>query len=402
MNNSTDSKTRSQATLPTPDADAQAHSDRLVAKIREEIGAHGGKITFAHFMELALYAPGLGYYSAGSRKFGEQGDFVTAPEISPLFSRCVARQCQQVLTDLAVGNILELGAGSGTMAVEILKELEHLKALPKAYFILEVSADLRQRQEQKLTEEVPHLMDRVQWLDKLPETGFCGIVLANEVLDAMPVHRFRITAAATSELYVGYDQTGFCWQTGPLSNEQLQEWINQLHDTLPTEYESEVNLAAEAWIHTIAQMMQKGLILIFDYGFPRHEFYHPQRDTGTLMCHYRHRAHPDPLILVGLQDITAHVDFTALAETAGIAGLHVSGFTSQAFFLLSTGLDEMVHHVHGGDSHDYWKVIQQVKKLTLPSEMGELFKVMALTRNYDEHLIGFSQMDHRGRLLYAD
>lgn len=414
--------------LPPPDTVAQAHSDRLVTLIRDEIKAQGGRISFARYMALALYAPGLGYYSAGAHKLGQAGDFVTAPELSPLFSRCVARQCQQVLahnlSGLSRGDILEVGAGSGVMATDVLAELEVLDCLPEHYFILEVSADLRQRQQETIALRVPHLAARVSWLDTLPAVGFQGVVLANELLDAMPVHMFEIearrdthvTGDATeiSERYVTWvpcppgsdasctaDEGRFIWCHGPLSDARLMQRITRLQDEyggFAPGYVSEINLAAEDWLRSIAALLVRGMVLLIDYGFPRHEYYHAQRGGGTLMCHYRHRAHPDPLILPGLQDITAHVDFTALADAASEVGLSVAGFTTQAYFLLSSGLGEMVAAHDPADVRQHLMMTQQVKKLTLPSEMGELFKVMALTRDVDVPLLGFGFQDQRRRL----
>jgi len=387
--------------LPAPGAAAQAHSDRLCALIRDEIAACGGQISFARYMALALYAPGLGYYSAGSYKLGEAGDFVTAPELSPLFSRCVARQCQQVLTDLGGGDILEVGAGSGVMAADVLAELESLDCLPEHYFILEVSADLRQRQQETVAERVPHLAGRVHWIDALPAAGFQGVVLANELLDAMPVHVFGMATAGQHEHYVACDDGRFVWRDGPLSDARLAEHIVTLIDgqgEFAPGYVSEINLAAEDWLRSIAALLTRGMVLLIDYGFPRREYYHAQRSGGTLMCHYRHRAHPDPLILPGLQDITAHVDFTALAEVASESGLSVAGFTTQAYFLLSSGLNDMTAASDPNDVRQHLLLMQQVKKLTLPSEMGELFKVMALTRDVDVPLLGFTFQDQRRRL----
>lgn len=388
------------AELPAPDAIALAHSARLQTLIREEIAAQGGQISFARYMELALYAPGLGYYSAGAHKFGAQGDFVTAPEISPLFARCVARQCRQVLEYLDGGDILEIGAGSGKMACDVLSELAALNCLPGHYYILELSADLRERQAALLKTHLPHLMERITWLDALPRAGWRGVVLANELLDAMPVHRFLLTEAGARELYVSWRDGHFVWREDLLSHPALTERITALGEdaALSAGFTSEINLAADAWVRSIAAVLDAGLLLIIDYGFPRREYYHPQRATGTLMCHYRHRAHADPLILTGLQDITSHVDFTAIATAACLAGLSVSGYTTQAHFLLSSGLDDMITDVPASLTRQHLETLQQVKKLTLPSEMGELFKVIALTRGIDAPLLGFSLRDMRGRL----
>ncbi len=383
--------------LPPPTPEALAHSQRLLASIRQAIDQTNGLISFAEFMRLALYAPGLGYYSAGTRKFGAAGDFVTAPELSPLFSQCLARQCQPVLAQLTEGVILEFGAGSGLMAAEILKELARLQCLPTRYYILELSAELRQRQQATLTLHTPELYSLVHWLDSLPSQPLQGIVLANEVLDAMPVHRFQLEAQEVLEFFVGYDQTQqLVWHLLPTPQLQLREMVESLRPQLPVPYVSEVNLMIPGWLQAVADILSKGLILLIDYGFPRNEYYHPQRHQGTLMCHYRHYAHTEPLILVGLQDLTAHVDFTAVAEAAQAAGLQVAGYTSQANFLLACGLTGLLANYAGNDS-TYLRLAQQVKTLILPSEMGELFKVLALTRQLDIPLLGFER-DERERL----
>jgi len=382
--------------LPIPSPEAQAHSEKLIARIVDEIAAAGGRITFARYMELALYAPGLGYYSGGSRKFGAAGDFVTAPEISPLFSRCLARQTAEVLRELGGGAVLEVGAGSGVMAAEILAELEAVDALPEHYDILELSGELRARQRETLAKCVPQLVERVRWLDALPAPGFRGVVLANELLDALPVHCFEVTADGVQERFVGWNGERFEWRLAAPEDAQLAARFFDIAKDLPVGYASELSLAAEGWIASIAAMLEAGVALLVDYGFPRHEYYHPSRTGGTLMCHYRHRAHDDPFVYPGLQDITAHVDFTAIAEAAVDAGLHVAGYNTQGFFLLASGLTELAPPAE--DERQQLLLAQQIRTLTLPGEMGELFKVMALTRNFDAPLRGFALQDLRSRL----
>lgn len=389
--------------LPLPDPAAQAHSEKLIGLISDEMQRQGGAISFARYMEMVLYAPGLGYYSAGKHKFGAAGDFITAPEISPLFSRCLARQCRQVLENIAGGEILEFGAGTGTMAAEILRALAEWDCLPSRYLILDISADLREIQYQTLQEQAPALLDRVKWLDTMPER-FRGVVLANEVLDAMPVHRVVFGAGGPCELVVTHnDQGGFAWrhqalEEGPLRQQHEAIMAEAGADTFEEGYVTEINLAAGDWLRSLAAVFEQGLILLIDYGFPRREYYHHERSGGTLMCHYRHRAHDDPLILPGLQDITAHVDFTAVAETTVAAGLTVAGYTTQAHFLLGCGLPQLLEEA--GDQHIPHQITmnQQVKKLTLPHEMGELFKVISLTKGLDIPLIGFSLKDMSARL----
>ena len=391
--------------LPVPDAQAAAHSARVAALIHGEMAACGGQISFARYMELALHAPGLGYYSAGAHKFGAAGDFVTAPELSALFSRCLARQCQQVLRVLDKANIIEVGGGSGRMACDVLSELEVLNCLPERYFILELSADLRARQRATLEQHIPHLLGRIEWLEGLPPPGFRGVILANELLDAMPVHLFRIAdQGVPQEVFVASQNGRWEWRMGPLSHEGLAVRVEAIHNelgqqglTLEAGYQSEINLAAEAWLTSMGEVLEAGLLLIIDYGFPRREYYHPSRGSGTLMCHYRHRAHADPLLFPGLQDITAHVDFTALAEAGSHAGLAVRGYTTQASFLIACGLAGMAGAPD--DTSRHLALAQQINKLTAPSEMGELFKVMGFTKGLDDiPLLGFGLHDQRGRL----
>lgn len=388
---------RDQPPLPPPEPVALQHSERLRQTIAAEMAAAGGRLSFARYMELALYAPGLGYYSGGAAKLGAAGDFITAPEASPLFGRCVARQAAQALAELGGGDVLEVGAGSGVMAADLLEALAAAACLPHHYLILERSGELRARQQALLAARVPALRERLVWLERLPE-NFRGVVIANELLDALPVHIFALRPGGAVERYVEARECGWQWCDGPLSDPALGERIAvlQREAALPQDYTSEINLAAEAWVRSIAHCLSAGLVLLIDYGFPRHEYYHPQRSRGTLMCHYRHRTHPDPLILTGLQDITAHVDFTAMAEAAQEAGLEVSGYTTQAVFLLATGIGERLEEA--ADPLTRFKWSQQVKKLTLPHEMGELFKVLALSRGLGQPPIGFAWRDLRNRL----
>jgi SAM-dependent MidA family methyltransferase len=388
------------AELPTPSAEEEAVSARLCTLIREEIAASGGSIPFSLFMERCLYTPGLGYYSAGQHKFGAAGDFVTAPELSPLFGRCLANTCAAVLESLAGGDILEFGAGSGRLAVDLLGELEILGCLPARYLILERSAELKQRQQLTLRRHHPGLFERVVWLDALPASGFRGMVLANEVLDAMAVERFRWDGKNGGRFYVCRDDDAFAWQLQGTGDDTLQAAIDRrvAECDLEAGYVSEVNLALQPWLQAIADCLECGLLLLIDYGYPRHEYYHPQRSSGTLMCHYRQRAHADPLILPGLQDITAHVDFTAVAEAALDVGLEVSGYTTQAWFLLDCGLEGFLQAAGPADTVDYLRLAQAAKTLILPGEMGERFKCIALARGIEQPVPGFRMQDQRGRL----
>ncbi len=387
--------------LPLPDPDALDHSRKLTGQIVKEIAQSGGRLPFDRYMELCLYAPGLGYYSGGLRKFGESGDFVTAPEVSPVFARCLSRQCRQVLAELRGGDLLEFGAGSGRLAVDMLRELDRLGQLPERYFILEVSAELRDRQARTLQKELPELVDRVHWLDRLPDAGFRGVVIANELLDAMPVHRFRIEGDRILEQHVRLGEgQGVVPSWGPCSD-PLESAVRHLLASDGgglDDYESEINLRAAPWVRALAQRVQAGLILLIDYGYTRGEYYHPRRSRGTLMCHYRHRAHPDPMLMPGLQDITAHVDFTRVAAAALKSGLNVCGYTSQAFFLMGCGLDRLISESNPENVRSHMELVQGVKRLTLPTEMGERFKVLGLSRGLKEAPVGFSIRDQRERL----
>ncbi len=393
----------SAARLPAPPEDAQAVSQALCAAIRKEIRSVGD-LSFARYMELALYEPGLGYYSAGSRKFGEAGDFVTAPEISPLFSRCLARQCAQVLA--AIGGseqrtILELGAGSGIMAADILSELSAMDCLPDRYLILEVSADLRDRQQARLAADMPGYFTNIEWLVDFPATSVHGCIIANEVLDALPVERFVIADGGLQQVMVGLDGDYFCLLSREMPANLASEVSSRLGLPLANfspGYTSEICPALGPWVASIAACLAEGMLLFTDYGYARADYYHPDRAGGTLMCNYRHRAHDEVFFWPGLQDITAWVEFSALAEAAENSELELAGFTTQAHCLLSLGLDQLVAQSVAGDRKKQVELAQQVKTLTLPGEMGERFKAIAFTRGLDIDLRGFAMRDFSDRL----
>ncbi len=372
--------------LPTPSPEAVRHSAQLTETIRSDITAQGGWISFARYMELALYAPGLGYYTAGAQKFGEAGDFITAPELSSLFGRTLARQVTEIMAGSAP-HILEIGAGSGKLAADILTELEQLGGLPDSYNILEVSADLRARQQMLLQQCVPHLFNRMHWLDALPET-FSGAIVANEVLDALPVHLVQWRDSALNQIGVAWAEAGFVWQERPLIDVALLQAAQQI--SVPDNYSSEICLAAKCLINSLASRLTQGVMLFIDYGFGAREYYHPQRATGTLMCHYRHHAHDDPFFLPGLQDITAHVNFTDIAECGIDAGLEFLGYTNQSFFLINNRITDLLDDTSPENLRDYLSLSSQLQKLTSPAEMGELFKVIALGKNMANPLTGFA------------
>jgi SAM-dependent MidA family methyltransferase len=373
-------------------------SRRLEGRIRSEIAAAGGLLPFDRFMELALYAPGLGYYVAGSAKLGPGGDFVTAPEVSPLFGACVAAQCAEALGRRGGGDILELGPGSGALAVQVLDRLQSLGRLPGRYLLLEPSPDLRERQGRAIAQQVPAWVDRCQWLERLPQ-GFRGVVLANEVLDALPVHRFRVGQDGTiEECFVrALDQClEDVWQ--PVRSPGLREAVAALQAVglaIAPGYSSEVNLRLGPWVEALADSLAAGLVLLIDYGYPRSAYYQPDRTMGTLMCHWRHQAHPDPYRHIGLQDITAHVDFSAAARAGLGAGLDLAGFATQGHFLIGCGIEGLML---GADGLPDLDLVLGAKQLLLPTAMGERFKVLGLARGVEGPWCGFSVRDLSDRL----
>jgi SAM-dependent MidA family methyltransferase len=368
------------------------HSDRLAAHIRARIADAGGWLPFDAFMELALYAPGLGYYSAGAVKLGAGGDFVTAPEVSKLFAQCLARQCAEVLAETG-GGILEFGAGTGAMAATVLEELATLGALPDQYAILEVSADLAARQRARIAALPESLCQRVVWLDRLPDEAMRGVVLANEVLDALPCARFVAHETRARALGVALDAEGaFIEREGfadQLAVRHAEALVREFK--LADGYRSEVCWRIEPWIAGVQQCLAQGALLLIDYGLPRAQYYHPQRTDGTLRCHFKHCAHNDPLILVGVQDISSWVDFTRVAEAGAAVGLTLYGFTTQAGFLIGSGIEELLQ----ADADDITRARRtgEAGRLLLPAEMGEAFKVMALGRGLQRPLRGFALQD---------
>jgi SAM-dependent MidA family methyltransferase len=383
---------------PLSDAERR-HSEALAAVIRAQLAAAGGWLSFERFMELALYAPALGYYSAGARKLGPGGDFVTAPQMSELFSRCVARSCAEVLGRCG-GGILELGAGTGAMAATVLRELAGAGVLPERYAILEVSADLAARQREHLAQLPGELRERLVWLERLPERPLDGVILANEVADALPCRRFVCHGGALRELGVSLSGAGLFQECVADPDRALADagaalW-RDLGAPLPEGYVSEICLNVGPWITTLAGTLGCGALLLFDYGLTQRHYYHPQRTSGTLRCHFKQRVHDDPYVNVGVQDITAWVDFTRVAAAGVAAGLELAGFATQAAYLLATGVDEMVGAATG--ELERARLAGEARRLIMPEEMGEAFKAMALTRAVDGPLAGFALQDLRDLL----
>ena len=421
------SASAARSILPPLSAEERRHSRALAAHIREQLACAGGWLSFERFMELALYAPGLGYYSAGSAKLGPGGDFVTAPEVSNLFGRCLARQCAEVL-EATGGTILELGAGTGRLAADLLAALAEAGVMPERYAILEVSADLAERQRKHLARLPAALRERVVWLERLPEKPLRGVILANEVADALPCRRFRWQQERLWEIGVVVDEAArpghaaaaramdgaaSAEATAAAGEEAItfreecappdaalaragEELLASLDEPLSEAYTSEICLRVAPWIATLGECLERGVLLLADYGLPRRHYYHPDRWSGTLRCHFKHRAHDDPYINLGVQDITAWVDFTRVAEAAVAADLAVSGFATQAAFLLASGLEERVAEAPG--TVERARLAGEARRLIMPEEMGEAFKFMALTREYERPLGGFALQDLR-RLL---
>lgn len=371
------------------------HSRRVAAHIAQEIQRAGGWIPFSEFMRLALYAPGLGYYAAGAHKFGAQGDFYTAPELTPLFGRTLAQQFAEILR-MTGGGVLELGAGTGVLAADVLEELAALEALPDAYAILETSPDLRERQLRALSRLAPAPAARVRWIES-PPSEWTGVIFGNEVLDALPVELLARRDGSHLQRGVTLDDAQqFAWRDFELQAGPLVEAIDTLFPA--GNYEAEINPTAKALTATLARTLRRGLLLWIDYGFPAREYYHPQRTAGTLMCHYRQHAHADPLLLPGLQDITAHVNFTAIAHAGIDAGLDLAGYASQAAFLIDCGIADLLQQTGSPNTADFLRHSNAVQRLLSPAEMGELFKVVAFTRGVQVPLCGFAQGDRSERL----
>lgn len=389
--------------LPKPGNSALERSRALSACIRQEIDKHKGAISFARFMELALYHPEWGYYNADTFTLGKHGDFTTAPEISPLFATCFVKPTQQIAHHLGTNQILELGAGTGQFAKDLLFALHQRGNLPQHYYIYEISVGLRKKQQVFLRTACPDFYSRIIWLDALP-AHFVGCVIANEVLDALPVHCFRIDAKGIQERCVSWKNEEFAWESLLTTDAELTEKVLAIRDlySLPDGYESEINLHMQSFIQSVSDSVDQGIIFFADYGYGQAEYYHPERNHGTLSCFYQHRHHANPLHLPGLQDITAHVDFSSVIEYAANRGCSLAGYTSQAAFLLACGLlDLAAEEERHLSPTDEFKLHHAIKLLTLPTEMGERIKVMALSKNMNNRelsLPGFGLHDRRREL----
>lgn len=385
--------------LPIPTVAMQRQSEQLRQLIIKKICNESmGSISFADFMQLALYEPQWGYYTAALAKFGKNGDFITAPEISPLFAQCIARQCQQVFADLANAAILEIGAGTGRLAIDLLSYLEKAAQLPTQYTILEVSPTLKASQQALIQQHIPHLFPLVRWIEDWPILPVKGVIIANEVLDALPVHKFFWTWHKIYEMRVNIVKQHFNFSLVESELTKLTQLAQLQQDYFHEvqNYASEVNLGLSNWVVKLSESLQQGLALIIDYGFSAREYYHPDRSQGSLRCYYRHRVHSDPFCLIGLQDITASVDFTLLARSALNAGLTIAGFTSQAAFLINNDLLALLEKCYNQTSPRDSN--RQVHLLTSPSEMGELIKVIGLTRAYEAEVRGFKAYNKKASL----
>jgi SAM-dependent MidA family methyltransferase len=388
--------------LPIATADESAHSAALAALIRDEIAARG-PIPFSRYMELCLYAPGLGYYSAGKTKFGAAGDFVTAPELGNLYARCIAQALAPAVRELGPqADFVELGGGSGRLAVDALRELAALDATPRRYRILEPGADLRQRQRAHVATALPaELAERVEWIDRPPEEFWRGVVFANEVIDALPATRFAMHDDKVFEEYIGVENGQFVREdrrADALVTAAVRHVENYLDARFPGDYRSEILPQLPYWMPAVIGTLERGVALFVDYGYPRSEHYLPERHDGTLVCHYRHRAHADPLYLPGLQDITAFVDFTAVAEAGTGAGFQLVGYAPQGQFLLASGLTSLLDETQAMSDADRLRIVGEAKRLTLPGEMGERFQAIAFARGVDDVPAGLRAFDLSRRL----
>jgi SAM-dependent MidA family methyltransferase len=388
----------SRSILPEPSGELKQLSGRLSERIRARIEEEG-PLPFSTYMEMALYEPGLGYYSAGLRKFGVGGDFVTAPELGTVFADCLARQVEELGDRLGDYLILEIGAGNGSLAADLLQALA--AAGPERYFILERSAHLRQVQRETLERQAPGLLACVGWLDAPPAEPWQGLVIANEVIDALPVERFHVSREGLQQMLVKASGMDFDWATGPppqALSAAIESTLGEKLGHLSEGYSSEINPRLGPWLESVTCNLERGCALFMDYGYPRGEYYLPERRTGTLVCHYRHRAVEDPFRWPGLQDLSAFVDFTALAEAGRDLGLDCAGYTSQAMFLFGCGLEGLLQDAARLPDRERLQFTSEVRELTLPGAMGEKFQVMALARGLDQPMRGFMQLDLRYRL----
>ncbi len=389
------------ARLPDPTQDEIAISSVLAAQIAEEIRIAGGFLGFERFMELALYAPGQGYYVAGAHKFGAAGDFVTAPEVSPLFGACLARQCAAV-APLGGQGIIEFGGGSGRLAIGLLTELRRLGIDHLPYAIVELSPELQARQQALIAAEAPDLLAHVQWWRGPPVTPWDGVIIANEILDALPTIRFEISGGHILEQGVGLDDHGaFDWRLRPATvalADSVRAALPESPETYPDGFRSEINPRQSIWLAHLSGFLRRGVVVLADYGYPRAEYYHPDRDDGTLQCYYRHRVHADPFWFPGVQDLTAAVDFSALAAAAEVAGFAVMGFAEQAQYLIACGITDLLAAFVEEHPAAGYRATQAVKTLLLPQEMGTRVKFMTLARNYDGAIVGHNLRDARHRL----
>jgi len=375
--------------------DFESVSVPLAHRIHQAILVAGGWLPFDRFMERALYAPGLGYYSGGARKFGRRADdgsdFVTAPELSPLFAQTLANPIAEALAASGTRRVMEFGAGTGKLAAGLLAALDAPGVELDEYLIVDLSGELRERQRDTIEAAAPALAAKVRWLDALPER-FDGVVVGNEVLDAMPVRLFAKADGAWRERGVALDaRQAFVFDDRPVGAAGLPAVLATLD--VGDGYVTETHEAALAFTRTVCTMLARGAVLLVDYGFPAHEYYHPQRDRGTLMCHYRHHAHDDPFVYPGLQDITAHVEFTGIYDAGVATGADLLGYTSQARFLLNAGITDALAAIDPSDIHQFLPAANAVQKLISEAEMGELFKVIAFSRGIDGTLDAFARGD---------
>lgn len=395
------SVTENTNSFPPVSSVALANNREVINLLKQAIAKHGGRIRFDQFMEIAMFAPGFGYYDSVNRIFGDDGDFITAPEISSFFGKCLARQVHQLMGVMGHTNILEFGAGSGILAQTILTELEKLGQLPDTYYIYDISPTLRGRQFGKLKRNIPHLLDRVEWLSDIPQ-DFNGIIIANEVLDAMPVHRVVFQQNGNhKETYITLKDGKLVQEDGPVSSIEIKnemDSIMHLRPDIKDGYRSEINLVVKDWVARVSKMLGQGVVFLIDYGCTRTEYYEPVNSEGKLICYFQHHPHGDPLLYPGIQDVTSHVDFSLVADAFQKQGLNVAGYTNQSFFLAGCGLESLYQELDSSDEKKLDEESRSLERLIMPNAMGEIFKAIAIAKDIDVDLIGFSVSNQKDSL----
>ena len=370
--------------LPLPNHDEKYISDIALSEIKQKIKLNGGKISFSKFMHHALYAPVVGYYSGKSEKFGESGDFITAAEETGILGRIIAKQCSVILNEIPDASIIEYGPGSGALAISILKQLLKMDLKPRAYYMVDVSEDLIERQKNRISTEFPEIYDSVIWISKIPD-GFSGIVIGNEVIDSMPFERFMISDKRILQFFVGIKEEELVNKLEP-ANPELKKYVKQIESKigkyLCDGFISEVSFKGRDWINEISLKLNQGMVILLDYGVSRSEYYSDDKNQGWMHCHFKHHKHFEPLIYPGIQDITTWVDFSLISETAKANGMMVDAYLTQAQFIINNGIEDEFLGFDSMDTKKQMELTRQIKLLTLPDKMGSNFKCLVMKKNF--------------------